>query len=647
LQEVVVQATRVGQKSPVPHNNLLSAKINQILQAQDVPQLLSAIPSVVESSDAGTGIGYTGLRIRGSDPTRVNVTINGVPLNDAESQGVYWVNLPDLAASAAEIQVQRGVGTSSNGAGAFGATVNIDLSKVSPDPAASITSTAGAFNTRKFSAQMNSGLLNGKWAFSGRVSRINSDGYIDRASAALGSMHLSAAFIGEKQTAQVHLLSGHEKTYQAWNGTPAQFMDHRYSTKAVAHTLKTYSKYSIPFPYPTAISVEAQNGMEYPMICFNPGRAEPDGTYSEEAKNAALTVIFHEVGHNYFPMIINSDERQWAWFDEGINTFMQYLAEQEWDNNYDSDEGPPHKITDYMALPKDKLEPIMTNSENIVDYFSNAYRKPATALNILRETVMGREKFDYAFREYCRRWAFKHPTPADFFRTLEDASGMDLDWFWRGWFMSIDAVDISLDSVVWKRVDLENDPERQVVSVPQEQTKPFETLTKTRYRTSGTVFPVEQDTTLQDYYTFNKPWETADSISFGTSYLYDVPFSRAEKEQLFGDKQYYELHFSNKGGLVMPVILEWTYQDGTEETERIPVEIWRKNERNFNQVFVKSKPVQSVRLDPWRETADIDEKNNTAPIPKTPVLFKVYKKDQFKPGPNMMQKDRQRKEKKS
>ena len=422
---------------------------------------------------------------------------------------------------------------------------------------------------------------------------------------------------------------------------------HRYSTKAVAHTLKTYSKYSIPFPYPTAISVEAQNGMEYPMICFNPGRAEPDGTYSEEAKNAALTVIFHEVGHNYFPMIINSDERQWAWFDEGINTFMQYLAEQEWDNNYDSDEGPPHKITDYMALPKDKLEPIMTNSENIVDYFSNAYRKPATALNILRETVMGREKFDYAFREYCRRWAFKHPTPADFFRTLEDASGMDLDWFWRGWFMSIDAVDISLDSVVWKRVDLENDPERQVVSVPQEQTKPFETLTKTRYRTSGTVFPVEQDTTLQDYYTFNKPWETADSISFGTSYLYDVPFSRAEKEQLFGDKQYYELHFSNKGGLVMPVTLEWTYQDGTEETERIPVEIWRKNERNFNQVFVKSKPVQSVRLDPWRETADIDEKNNTAPIPKTPVLFKVYKKDQFKPGPNMMQKDRQRKEKKS
>lgn len=225
LEEVVVQATRVGKNSPIPHNNLTAEKITQLLQAQDVPMLLSGIPSLVESSDAGTGIGYTGLRIRGSDPTRVNVTINGVPLNDAESQSVYWVNLPDLAASAAEIQVQRGVGTSSNGAGAFGATVNVDLSKVSPEPAASILSTFGAFNTQKFAAQMNSGLLSGKWAFSGRMSRIYSNGYVDRATAALGSVHLSAAYLGDKQTVQVHLLSGHETTYQAWNGAPAQFID--------------------------------------------------------------------------------------------------------------------------------------------------------------------------------------------------------------------------------------------------------------------------------------------------------------------------------------------------------------------------------------------------------------------------------------
>jgi hypothetical protein len=417
----------------------------------------------------------------------------------------------------------------------------------------------------------------------------------------------------------------------------------RYSTKAVAHTLKTYSKFSIPYPYPTAQSVEAQNGMEYPMICFNPGRAEADGTYSEDAKNAALSVIFHEVGHNYFPMIINSDERQWAWFDEGINTFMQFITEQEWDNNYDSDGGVPHLITDYMSRPKDQLEPIMTNSENIVDYFSNAYRKPATALNILRETVMGREKFDFAFREYCRRWAFKHPTPADFFRTMEDASGMDLDWYWRGWFYTTDAVDISLDSATYKRVDLNNDPPRRSMTFPGRETKPFTTLTQTRYRESGTPFPVDQDSSLQDFYTYYRPWETADSVAQMTMVKYDKPFTAAEKDSLFGEKHYYQLFFSNKGGLVMPIILEWTYTDGTKEQERIPVEIWRKNEQKFNQAFVKTKPVAAVRMDPWRELADIDESNNTTPIPQTPLLFKVYKKDQFDRGPNMMQKAQQRK----
>lgn len=416
----------------------------------------------------------------------------------------------------------------------------------------------------------------------------------------------------------------------------------RYSTKAVAHTLKTYSKFSIPYPYPTAISVEAQNGMEYPMICFNPGRAEEDGTYSEDAKNAALTVIFHEVGHNYFPMIINSDERQWAWFDEGINTFMQYIAEQEWDNNYDSGEGPPHLITEYMARPKDQLEPIMTNSENIVDYFGNAYRKPATALNILRETVMGREKFDYAFKEYCRRWAFKHPTPADFFRSMEDASGMDLDWFWRGWFFSTDAVDMSMDSVKYFRVDLDNNPEPRTSSYKDRLEPPFETLTKHRNRESGHTFPVEKDTSLQDFYTFYKPWETDDSVQTYVYRRFAEPYDRAGKEKQFGDQHYYQIAFTNKGGLVMPLVLEWTYTDGTKEEERIPVEIWRKNERNFTQVFVKNKQVKSVRLDPWRELADIDEKNNTSPVPEQPKMFSVYKKDTPEKQPNMMQRARQR-----
>lgn len=420
----------------------------------------------------------------------------------------------------------------------------------------------------------------------------------------------------------------------------------RYSTKAVAHTLKTYSKFSIPYPYPTAISVEAQNGMEYPMICFNPGRAEADGTYDEASKNAALTVIFHEVGHNYFPMIINSDERQWAWFDEGINTFMQYLTEQEWDNNYDSGEGPPHLITGYMNSPVDRLEPIMTNSENIVNYFANAYAKPATALNILRETVMGREKFDYAFKEYCRRWAFKHPTPADFFRTMEDASGQDLDWFWRGWFYGIEKVDISLDSIEWLKVDLENNPEPKLDTFTNKINAPFETLTMARYREETKQFPVEKDTSLQDFYTFYKPWETTDSVQTNTMKFFDETFSKKEKEELFANKNYYELRFSNKGGLVTPVILEWTFTDGTKETERIPVEIWRKNEQKFTQVFVKNKEVKSIKLDPWRETADVDEKNNSRPIPTEPKLFMVYKKHKYEKGQNMMQKAKNSKIKK-
>src|SRR5688572_13694698 len=228
-----------------------------------------------------------------------------------------------------------------------------------------------------------------------------------------------------------------------------------YSTKAVAHTIQSYSKFTIPYPYPTAQSVEGNSGMEYPMICFNYGRTEKDGTYSEQTKYGMLGVIIHEVGHNFFPMIINSDERQWTWMDEGLNTFVEYLTEELYDNKFPSRRGPAWTITDYMKLPKEQLEPIMTNSENIIGFGPNAYAKPATGLNILRETIMGRELFDYAFKEYARRWAFKHPEPGDFFRTMEDASGEDLDWFWRGWFFSTDACDLSLDSVKYAKANVD------------------------------------------------------------------------------------------------------------------------------------------------------------------------------------------------
>ncbi|MEO1517159.1 MAG: M1 family metallopeptidase [Bacteroidota bacterium] len=412
----------------------------------------------------------------------------------------------------------------------------------------------------------------------------------------------------------------------------------RYSTKTVAHTLDVYSKYTIPYPYPVAISVEAANGMEYPMICFNPGRAKEDGTYTEAAKKSAITVIIHEVGHNYFPMIVNSDERQWAWFDEGINTFVQFLTEQEFDNNYKSGEGIPELIVNYMKLPKDQLEPIMTNSENIVKYFPNAYDKPATALNILRETVMGRELFDFAFKEYCRRWAFKHPTPADFFRTMEDASGVDLDWFWRGWFYGIDAVDIALDSIKWYKVDLENNPEREEKTWPVTAKKPVDHLSQKRNREAGIKFAVEQDKELRDFYTDYKPWETEDSVSQRTFILYDETFSKKEKEERYGKNNYYQLYFSNKGGLVMPVIIEWTFEDGSTEIERIPVEIWRLNEDRFSKVFVKDKVVKSIRLDPYKETADIDQNNDNWPIRQVPTRFQVYKKHKTEPGLNPMQK---------
>lgn len=429
----------------------------------------------------------------------------------------------------------------------------------------------------------------------------------------------------------------------SYYGKEAYPIYNRYSTRAVDHTLRTYSKYSIPYPYPVAISVEAANGMEYPMICFNPGRAEPDGTYSERAKDICILVTIHEVGHNYFPMIINSDERQWAWFDEGINSFMQFIAEQEWDNNYPSRGGPAHLITDYMASPKDRLEPIMTNSENIIDYGSNAYDKPAAALNILRETIMGREAFDYAFKEYCKTWAFKHPTPDDFFRIMEEASGVDLDWFWRGWFYSIDAVDISLDSIDWFKVDLENNPETSIDTFSNKQEEPFRHIAQIRNAEQGMQFPVDQDTSIRDIYTNYQPWNTEDSISQTIFTKHAELYTEEEKNELFGDKNYYQLHFSNKGGLVMPVIIEWTYADGSTEIERVPVDIWRRNEKEFKKVFVKNKEVKGIVIDPYRETADIDESNNNWPVKELPSRFEVFKANKFDAGKNPMQKARDRK----
>lgn len=398
----------------------------------------------------------------------------------------------------------------------------------------------------------------------------------------------------------------------------------RYSTKVVAHTIKTYSKYSIAYPYPVAQSIEAANGMEYPMICFNFGRTEKDGTYTEGTKNGMIMVIIHEVGHNFFPMIINSDERQWSWMDEGLNTFVQFLTEQEWDVNYPSSRGPAHKMVDYLRLPKNQLEPIMTNSENIHNFGANAYGKPATALTILRETVMGRELFDYAFKEYCHRWAFKHPEPADFFRTMEDASGVDLDWFWRAWFYDIEPVDISIDTVkVFQISDNKKVPVKIDTIVNYPRMKEFEYITQLRNRESGLKTVVQQDTSLQDfYYSYkgepNITKETRDRYAS----LESFPDSLYNK---YNSYYFYELKLSNKGGCVSPVIIEWLYADGSKEIERINAYIWRKNEKEITKAYMKSKKVIGIMLDPYLETADINVKNNSWNIKTEPSRFDAFK----------------------
>jgi hypothetical protein len=425
-------------------------------------------------------------------------------------------------------------------------------------------------------------------------------------------------------------VDGKKVMCMSYYGKEAYNLYHKLSTKLVAHTIKTYSHFTIPYPYPVAQSVEASNGMEYPMICFNFGRTEKDGTYSEATKNGMIGVVIHEVGHNFFPMIINSDERQWTWMDEGLNTFVEYLTEELWDNKYPSRRGPAWTIVDYMKLPKDQLEPIMTNSEDIVGFGPNAYSKPATGLNILRETIMGRKLFDYAFKEYARRWAFKHPTPADFFRTMDDASGENLDWFWRGWFYSTDACDISLDSVKFAKADLNGKiPEPRTINqkLPRPAVNDFEDISKIRNREDKSItFATDADTATRDFYwKYDRGMEPYDSSSYPVTMPSNVEELDAAEKEKYANKYFYELSFSNKGGLVMPIIIQWNFKDGTSEIDRIPAQVWRLNEKNVTKFFMKDKEVSSIKLDPMRETADIDESNNSWNSIPQPSKFALFK----------------------
>ncbi|NRT11834.1 M1 family metallopeptidase [Flavobacterium sp. 14A] len=381
------------------------------------------------------------------------------------------------------------------------------------------------------------------------------------------------------------------------------------STMMVAHTLKSYSSHTFDYPYPKAVSVSAADqGMEYPMICWNFGRPDENGVTSEQIKNGMIGVVIHEVGHNFFPMIVNSDERQWTWMDEGLNSFMEFMAEDELGTNFPSRRGPAKNIVPYMSGDQKYLEPIMSNSEGIIQFGNNAYGKPATGLNILRETIMGRELFDYAFKTYANRWKFKHPTPEDFFRTMEDASGVDLDWFFRGWFYSTDFVDIGISNV----------KQYYVTETPTAALKNAKVRRGRFGVESGPfVYLVEGDNA--ELNSKDKKALKIEEVKLLSDYVSTL--TAEEKGSLKSPKYFYEVEFNKPGGMIMPILVELTYEDGTTENFKYPAQIWRKANETAKKVYATEKAIKKIQIDPKLETADIDVTNNTWPKEETKSKF--------------------------
>lgn len=373
------------------------------------------------------------------------------------------------------------------------------------------------------------------------------------------------------------------------------------STITVAHTLKSYSSHTFDYPYPKAVSVSAEDqGMEYPMICWNFGRPDEKGVTSEQTKNGMMGVVIHEVGHNFFPMIVNSDERQWTWMDEGLNSFMEFMAEQELGTNFPSRRGPAKNIVPYMSGDQKFLEPIMSNSEGIIQFGNNAYGKPATGLNILRETIMGRELFDYAFKVYANRWKFKHPTPEDFFRTMEDASAVDLDWFFRGWFYSTDFVDIGISNV----------KQYYVTETPTTALKNAK-VRRGRFGVDNGPFVYLVEGENAELKSNDKKALKIEEVKLLSDYLNTL--SPEERGTLNSPKYFYEVEFNKPGGMIMPILVEITYEDGTVYNYKYPAQIWRKNNDTAKKVYATEKAIKKIQIDPKLETADIDVTNNTWP----------------------------------
>jgi hypothetical protein len=423
--------------------------------------------------------------------------------------------------------------------------------------------------------------------------------------------------------AQGHNVSGNKVMAMSFYPNEGNPLWEKYSTHAIIHTLNVYSRYSFTYPYPTAQSINGPvGGMEYPMICFNGPRPNSDGTYSAQTKYGLISVVIHEVGHNYFPMTVNSDERQWTWMDEGLNTFLQYLSEQEWEKNYPSRRGEPQNITDYMLT--ENQVPIMTNSESVLQFGNNAYGKPATALNILRETVMGRELFDFAFKTYSQRWKFKRPTPADFFRSMEDASGVDLDWFWRGWFYTTDHVDVSIENVRLYQINTQNPDVEKELQRRAENERP---RTLSQQRNESLPKRIDQYPSLRDFYNDNDQFRITD-VERKDYQNFVASLDDVEKSIINGGYYFYTVDLKNVGGLVMPLIFKVEYMDGTSEEIRVPVEIWRYDNFNVSKLIVAKREVKAIVLDPHLETADADLNNNFFPRRVIPTRFQVFKSGQ-------------------
>ncbi len=427
--------------------------------------------------------------------------------------------------------------------------------------------------------------------------------------------------------AQGHNVGGNKVMAMSFYPKEGNPLWEKYSTQAIIHTLNVYSRYSFTYPYPVAQSINGPvGGMEYPMICFNGPRPQADGTYSANTKYGLISVVIHEVGHNYFPMIVNSDERQWTWMDEGLNTFLQYLAEQEWEKNYPSRRGEPANIAAYME--SEEQVPIMTNSESVLQFGNNAYGKPATALNILRETVMGRENFDFAFKQYAQRWKFKRPMPADFFRTMEDASGVDLDWFWRGWFYTTDHVDIAIENVRLFQLSSQNPEVEKELQRKQANNAP---VTLSQQRNANIPKRIDEYPSLKDFYNDYDRFKSTDQERAEYQTFLGT-LSDREKQILNAGYYFYILDLKNVGGLVMPVIFRVEYVDGSTEEIRIPAEIWRYNNYDVSKMITTKKEVKAFVLDPNLETADTDLANNFFPRRTVPTRFELYKNSRNNPN---------------